>query len=471
MARRISFLKIGESTEQGAQGAESVTSKTKQSNFVNRRVAKLALTVLAMGMIGCGSPSTRVDRHVSKLRDQWQTNVIHQANLPERPLDWNAAVQLMASNNLKLRQSRNELTNAQENVRQVFKDLIPTLNGRAGVSKRVGDFSNIGPDDVTISADSFFNIPGVVGFSARLYAAQLYRLRAEAAAELVKREQMVELYRLFFSAEELRDEQMRLQMQRAAAEAMTQVDAFSGRLMMTEMEARELAHARERKGIQDRAADLLGSREYRWVFTTNGLPNLRYHAEPLPLTDTNRVAQLQLKLLGIELEAARAQMLGLKLRYWPELNIFVAGPPVYQRNAGVDRFWDADDVRMSADLFWTIDTRGQIGRSIRQTKRSQELQKERQREEALSLMNRLLFTQQLSGSVLKQLGRVESQLGLLLAIPPAQNYFAIQKYAYDYRSLTQQQLQLRRELSELNALFWFVDESAWTNNPASAHSS
>lgn len=448
-----------------------MTSKTKQSSRNIRRLAMPACLLFAAAWIGCGSPGKRVDRQVTSLREQWQTNVLRQANLPERSLDWPGAVRVMEAHNLKLRQARTELTNAQENVRQVFKDLIPTVNGRAGVSKRVADLSNIGPDDVTISADSFFNIPGVVSFSARLYAAQLYRLRAEAAAELAHREQMVELYRLFFSAEELRDEERRLQMQRAAAEAMTQVDAFSGRLMMTEMESRELGHARERKALQDRAAELLGSREYRWVFSTNGLPDLRYHAEPLPLADTNRVAQLQLKLLGIELEAARAQLLGLKLRYWPELNIFVSGPPIYQRNAGMDRFWDAEDVRMSADLFWTLDTRGHIGRSIRQTKRAQELQKERQREEALNLMNRLLFTQQLTGSVQRQLARVESQLGLLLAIPPAQNYLAIQKYAYDYRSLTQQQLQLKRELSELNALFWFVDEQAWTGKPAHAHSS
>jgi hypothetical protein len=367
----------------------------------------------------------------------------------------------MLHNNLKLRQSRTEVTNSQENVRQVFKDLIPTLNGRAGVSKNIGDLGNIGPNDVTISADSFFNIPGVIGFSARYYAAQLYRLRAEAAYQLAEREQMIELFRLFFSAEELRDQALRLEVQRAAAKAMEQVDAFSGRLMLTEMETRELAHVRDRKTLQDRAAELLGTREYQWNFATNGLPELTYHLNPLPLSDTNRVAQLQLKLLGVELEAARAQLLGLKLRYWPELNIFVVGPPIYNRSLGTDRFWDADDVRVSADLFWTVDTRGQLARSIRQTKRQQELQKQRYREETLALINRLIFTQQLIGSVQTQLRRVESQLALLLAVPPAQDYFAYQKYAYDYRSLTQQQLQLKRELSELNALFWFVDESAW----------
>jgi hypothetical protein len=357
------------------------------------------------------------------------------------------------------------VTNAAESVRQVFKDLIPTLNLRAGLSKRFADFGNITANDVTLSADSFFNVPGLVSFNARLYAARLYHLRTTAAYQLAEREQMIELYRLFFTAEELADNRRRIDMQRATAAAMQQVDPFSGRLLLTELETREIALLREIKTFQDRASDVLGTREARWVFITNGLPALDYQANPLPLSDTNRVAQLQMKLLAVELESARAQMLGLKLQYWPELNIFVSGPPVYQRFAGTDRFWDADQVRASADLFWNIDTRGNLTRTIRQTKRQQELQRERYLQESLTLMNRLLFTQELINNVARQLQRVENQLAVLLAIPPAQNYTAIEKYSFDYRTLTQQQLQLKRELSELNALFWFVDEDAWRREP------
>jgi hypothetical protein len=242
---------------------------------------------------------------------------------------------------------------------------------------------------------------------------------------------------------------------------MGQVDAFSGRLMLTEMETRELTFSRDIKSFQDRAAELLGSRDFRWVLSTNALPVLNYQDAPLPLSDTNRVAQLQMRLLAVELEAARAQVFGMKLRYWPELNIFITGPPIYQQSFGQDRFWDSEEVRASADLFWTVDTRGNNARMIRQTIRQQDLQIERYRQESLTLMNRLIFTQQIVATVHKQLARVESQLALLLAIPPAQNYTAIEKYAFDYRTLTQQQLQLKRDLSELNALFWFVDEAAW----------
>ena len=133
----------------------------------------------------------------------------------------------------------------------------------------------------------------------------------------------------------------------------------------------------------------------------------------------------------------------------------------HERFSGNEVWWDSDSLRANADLFWTIDTRGQIRRMIRQTARQQALQLERYREETLALMNRLLFTQELINSVELQLRRVNAQLQILLAVPPPQDFLAIQTYAADYRNLTQEQMRLRRELAELNSLFWFVDEAAW----------
>jgi len=61
----------------------------------------------------------------------------------------------------------------------------------------------------------------------------------------------------------------------------------------------------------------------------------------------------------------------------------------------------------------------------------------------------------------EELDRTEKEIQFLLAVPPAQNFSSVQKYAEDYRQLTQQQIRLRRELSEFNSLFWFMDEQAW----------
>jgi hypothetical protein len=344
----------------------------------------------------------------------------------------------------------------------VFKDFIPTLYLQAGVTKFISEIPSISPEDVFVTGSSVFSVPGVINFRARLYASQLMVLRAHAAKELAEREQMIDLYRLFYQATELNERNERLATEKATAQAMEQVDPFTGQLMMTQAETLELGQAREEKALQDRLSDILGSREYRWVLSPLGLPDLRYEENPLPLTDTNRVAQLQMKLLAVELEAARAQLLGLKLRYWPELNINVSGPPWYSRSSGGrEVFWDAERLQASANLTWAIDTRGNLGRQIRQTKAAQELQKERYRQESLALINRLIFTQQLIGEVREHLAQVEAQLRVMDAIPPAQTFASLEKFAVDYRSLTEQQTQLRRELSELNALFWFVDEDAW----------
>jgi hypothetical protein len=419
------------------------------------------MALLTLLLCACRSPEKRVSQRLEGIRVAWQTNLAHQANLPVRKVDWPAAVELVISKNPKLLQARTDYTNSVENYRQIFRELIPTLNARAGVSKRLASLNQLSFDDVTFSADSFFNVPGIVNFASRIYAGKLVMLRARTAYQLAEREQIIELYRLYNGILEASAELQRLAVERANATAMSEIDPFTGRMMKTEMETHETAALKEMESFQTRASDLFGDYGYRWELLTNGLPALGYSVDPLPLSDTNRVAQLQMKLFALELEAGKATITGIKLRYWPELNIFVSGPPVYQRIAGREHWWDAGEVRGSADLYWQLDTRGYLTRQLKQTRRAQDLQRMRFEQESLALIDRLLLTQKLMKSTQEQLGRTTNEIQFLLAIPPAQNFSSVQKYAEDYRQLTQQQVRLRRELAEFNALFWFMDEQAW----------
>lgn len=424
------------------------------------------LVISATAMVtGCRSPEGRVARHTGALKQEWATNLSAQAHLPHRTLDWAAAVAELRANNLKLRQSRTEVTNAQEAVRQVFRDLAPTLNLHAGLSKRIADIPSVTADDVTFSADSIFTIPGIVSMHARLYAARLFKLRAEAASALAEREQIIELYKLFWMFHEVDQQARRLETERKTAQAFEQVDPFTGQIMLTQAELRERSTQQELQTLQQRASELLGNYSYRWAFTTNQLPDLRYDLDPLRLDDTNRVAQLQIRLAAIELEAARVELAGIKLRYWPELNIFVTSPPIYQRAFGEERFWDARDVRASADVFWWIDTRGYISRQLRQTKRQRALQRERLRQESLTLMQRLLFAQELLRDTVAKERELTLQLQIMEAVPPAQNYAALHKFATEYQAAADQLRQVQRDAADLKALFWFVDEAAWGDRP------
>jgi len=85
---------------------------------------------------------------MTDVRGQWRTNVAHQAQLPERALDWDGAVAVLRENNLRLRRGRLDVTNAQENLRQIYKNLLPTITLRSGISQSVGEVSMTTWDDV-----------------------------------------------------------------------------------------------------------------------------------------------------------------------------------------------------------------------------------------------------------------------------------------------------------------------------------
>jgi len=197
---------------------------------------------------------------------------------------------------------------------------------------------------------------------------------------------------------------------------------------------------------------------------SEGLPALNYERSPLPLQDTNRVAQLQMKLAAIEFVAAWARVKGVQLQYWPELTIFITAPALYQKNGGTASFWDAGQLRANANFFWRLDTRGQIARQIRQTKREQEMQLTRLRQEALALIDKIVAAQKLVQSLRQEADRLSQLEPLLGQIPPAADYTGILKANETARSLRDQERKLRKELAELDTLFWFVDETKWVRH-------
>jgi len=82
-------------------------------------------------LTGCLSPGKKVAGEMPALHQRWQADVAHQSALPERSLDWPAALAMMRADNGKMRTARNDITNSLELARQVFKDLIPSVDLRS----------------------------------------------------------------------------------------------------------------------------------------------------------------------------------------------------------------------------------------------------------------------------------------------------------------------------------------------------
>ncbi len=427
----------------------------------SRRLLSAIIPIAAVLLAGCISPRKKVAERLPGLESAWQAAVARQADLPRRVLDWPEAVALLETNNLKLRSARYGITNAQELAGQVFRDLIPNVDLRAGASKSITSIPGLSFDDVTFNIDSFFNVPGVVNFNARLFAGRLEVLRARAAYQLARREQSIELYKAFLESQEDDEIAGELKSERVLADAVRRADEFSGELMLKDIETRELSLDKSRESLQSTLGQLFAEAQFRWVLNTNGLPDFRYADQPLPLADTNRVARLQINLAALELVRAWAQIKGIKLQYWPELAIFVTGPSVFQVANGQNSFWSASQVIASANFFWTLDTRGYVRLQLRQTRREQELELAQLRQDSLDLVNRLLTAQRLAISLRRQLGELDRLIGMLDQVPQDMDIDSMLQAADSGRALRLQRYKLRHDLAEVNTLFWFVDETKW----------
>ncbi len=236
---------------------------------------------------------------------------------------------------------------------------------------------------------------------------------------------------------------------------------MGGQILRKEVESEQLSLKKSRDSLQAQAGELFANSQCRWIFQTNNLPDFPYGTEPLPLNDTNRVARLQRQLVAIELVRAWAQIHGIKLQYWPELTFFVGGPSVYQRVNGENQFWSASSATATANFFWTIDTRGYVAMQLRQTRREQELELARLQLDSQDLISRLLAAQRLVGELQEQIQQLDRLIAALDNIPQDLDVTSIVQSMESNRSLRLQRFKLRRDLAEVNTLFWFVDEQRW----------
>src|SRR5262249_38200715 len=123
------------------------------------------------------------------------------------------------------------------------------------------------------------------------------------------------------------------------------------------------------------------------------------------------------------------------------------------------------DVVATANLFWALDTRGYVALQVRQTKRENELQAAQLHQDAQDLIARLLAAQNLAGSLRKQIEQLDQLIAFMDTAPQGSDFDSLWKAAEPRRSLRVQRFKLRRDLAELDTLFWFVDEKMW--RPAS----
>ena len=411
-------------------------------------------------LAGCVSAEKRVAEQLPNVQREWQAQVRRQANLPEKTLDWPQAMAQLRAGNLKWRTSRHDVTNSIEAVQQVYKDLRPSLNVRAGLSRNLVDLPGVTSKDLSFSADSFISLPGVVGFNARKFAADLSLMRAQVVERIQERTQTVELYKLSLRAGVNQQNRDMARQQEVLAQQWEALDPVLGRQTMAELRTEQIQLELEAQQLQGQIGELLGNRNYRWKVETNSLPVLDDY-EQFGLQDTNRVGQLQMKLAAIELAGAKARLQGIQLYHWPDLHLFISGPPIYQRMAGTGHVWNARQVQANANFFWQVDTRGHMGRMARGEKQLQKLQQDRVRLEAQGMISKLLAAKRLLARFREEQIRLNEQVRQMAEIPAPLDFQGWHQLFNAQRVLVRERQKLFIQSVELQTLLWVIDDEAW----------
>lgn len=435
---------------------EGGPSSTARWTRRSRCASALALLLFTTG---CRSLPDELHQREAEVTASIAAQAAALADRPARTVVWADAVALMHAHNLALRQARDAVTTGRERLRQVNRDLLPGAAITGNLNQALSQLGDLNGDDAALSVYGFFNVPGLIQWRMRRYASELELLRAGWALELKTRELTIQLRELFVRSE-LLDQRRR---QLALAQRWPQPGPLA---LSLDASPQKLEHEtllwslrREAEALQDAAAELLGDAAIAWTLDPAGRPRFDYATAGPDLHDLARFGGLHRRLQAAELEGMRLRQRGIRLQYWPDLTINLTSPPFYQTRGGSS--WSAYAIFLNLGASVPLDLRGNIAQQLRETQRDferLELELREQNARTLTGLDRARASLQLNA---RRLRLTEARLDALRALPVAQSPARTRDNLERLLALDQQRTSLLLEQTQLEALFWLLDESRW----------
>ena len=422
------------------------------------RRARIAIVASAAALAGgCVSVRDELAREQAGLERQWHAQVVQPTPQAAHVLTWEAALAQLRAHNPKMRVTDLEVLRAEEGFDQTKRSLIPMANFQTGYNRALKHGTTDGFDPFYFAATLFFDVPGLINYRIRYEAAVLTLTRAELMRELAWREQVIELYRLARGDAQLAAQAQHHETQRRTAESLVATAPRTAAAERSRLALLEQRLATERADTQARLGDILGLPGEELAVATKGLPALAYDtaaARPAP----EQLARLPLRLAAVELVALRARELGVKLRAWPEVNVSVSSPTIYQRTAGQSDYWSSQDVVVGLNGFWALDTQGRNASEARLAAAEREARHEALEQESARIVDKL-------HGALDGLSRTDMRL--------AEVRKALSEAPAGVRApLVTAREALEEERAQWALVLWFFDDARWTAGvPAMAQAS
>lgn len=277
-------------------------------------------------------------------------------NLQEEVITWDEAVRVSLSKNLELRRAQLAIDNADRSVKRIFLDMIPGVNLDMMITKDLEGLQDLSSSDVEYRTNILFNFPSLTRVPIDYYTAKASVYRAKKTLELKQREIVSKLYR-------------------GAREYVAAYDAYKLQkesvLYNDETEIRKIETdwLDKRKQLSSQIALVMGDVSKVWIIDPRTIPVVNWNRYK---TASKKLDILVLTMLAMEIEASRLNMLGIKMQYFPELNINFYSPSLFSSTAGTYSgiYASSGDVRVNMALSWRLDTQLRIWYQLKSAKES-----------------------------------------------------------------------------------------------------
>lgn len=278
----------------------------------------------------------------------------------EQQISWDTAVEMALKQNLELKRARLAVEDAERSVSRVFLDMIPGINLDAMITEDVNKFDSISSGDVEYNTNIVFNFPSITKVPLQYYTAKATEFRAKKSIAMKEREVISKLYK-------------------NAKDAMAAADAYSVQKSSIsfaddgmERSNIEKMWQEKRKALSSDLASTLGNIQKRWSIIPSTVPKFNWSRYQ---TASKKLDFLVVSMMAMEMEASNLNKLGIKMQWFPELNVNFYSPSLFSSTAGTygGVYASSDDMKINMALSWRLDTQLRVWHQWKSAKGSHEI--------------------------------------------------------------------------------------------------
>jgi len=425
-------------------------------------VKQLSL-IVAILLTSCSqNVRNSIEKQLHEVDTQYLNLRKQATGLKGQSLSWSQALANLEDNNLELKSAALQLHQSREVKKQIYWDLVPTVQLSSAVSKAVQELGDINDQDLSWGISSFINIPGALGFKANVYSAELSIARDEVNYLLKKRELTNRLRETFIEYHNYELRYSRLKNQRLLQQGskdLEQVLAATPEDLEEEKEWLQIKTARW--NLNKRISKLLGDYSSQWKLEFETIPKLNYVKKPLPTKDIQSFAYLYRKQMAMSLEAMRLVEIGIKARFFPDIRMGLSTPPLIRYDRGTQSEFSAESVIWRLTTSVTLDTNFRNLRNLRNTKERNKLQKETLKEQLLDQIVELDLAERELKLLYQERELLQKRLRLVESLPSPKS---IEERRLNQRRkllLYQQEGTLIQQIARIEGGFWILDDQQW----------